>query len=73
MPATVFRHCAFSVFTLCKHSNGNSALVRLFFFFFPTVASINIKQICASIKKITTSMTLYRIEMVEKRHAAGPS
>ena len=71
MPATVFRHCAFSVFTLCKHSNGNSALVR--HFFFPTVASINIKQICASIKKITTSMTLNTIEMVEKRHAAGPS
>ena len=32
--ATVLRHCALSVFTLCKHCSGNSALVRHFAFFF---------------------------------------
>ena len=33
--ATVLWHCALSVFALCKHCSGNSALVSpLFFFFF---------------------------------------
>ena len=32
--ATVLWHCALSVFALCKHCSGNSALVSLFSFFF---------------------------------------
>ena len=30
--ATVLRHCALSVFALCEHCSGNSALVRHLFF-----------------------------------------
>ena len=37
MPTTVLRYCALSVFALCKHCSGNSALV---IFQFRTVATI---------------------------------
>ena len=35
--ATVLWHCTLSVFALCKHCSGNSALVSPLFFFFLTL------------------------------------